>query len=76
MSILTKIKFVYNNWGKLESLILPSGINLEGYGEYRMVENLRETMYTLDREEAFVRLPEEVHDKAHRFKLRVLEGRL
>ena len=76
MSILTKIKFIWDNWGKLERLVLPSGINLNGYDEYKTVESLKEEMYTLNREEAFVRLPTEVLDKAHEFKLRVLEGRL
>ena len=41
-----------------------------------MVENLKEGMYTINREEAFIRLPTEILDKADEFKVRVLEGRL
>lgn len=76
MSVLTKIKFIYHNWSSLERLELPSGINLQGYDEYKAVQQLKVDMYKLDRGDGWVRLPAEVLNKADEFKVRVLEGRL
>lgn len=80
MSILTKVKFIYNNWSHLEALEVPSGVNLAGYDEYKVVNNLLSATKELESREweihEGVSIPSEIINKSEAFKARLLEGRL
>jgi len=80
MTFIEKIKKVIKHWDNLEFFKEPLNIDLDGYEEYRLVEQMCKESENLqsvaEKGETLLQVPTEILNKHEEFKQRVLEGNL
>lgn len=80
MTFIDKIKKVIKHWDNVEFFKEPLNINLDGYEEYKLVEEMCKESEKLqgvgEKRETLLQIPTEILNKHEEFKQRVLEGNL
>ena len=80
MTFIDKIKKVIIHWDNVEFFKEPLNINLDGYKEYKLVEEMCKESKNLqgvgEKRETLLQIPTEILNKHEEFKQRVLEGNL
>lgn len=80
MTFIEKIKKVIKHWDNIKFFKEPLNINLDGYEEYKLVEEMCKESKNLqgvaEKEGTLLQIPTEILNKHEEFKQRVLEGNL